>query len=49
MNDFQAKLNRVLLLFLLVILIGVVGYMYLSDDTLINALYMTIILQGNIF
>lgn len=43
MNDFQAKLYRVLLLFLLVIVIGVMGYMYLSDDTLINALYMTII------
>lgn len=43
MNDFQAKLYRVLLLFLLVIIIGVVGYMYLSDDTFINALYMTII------
>jgi len=43
MNDFQAKLYRVLLLFVLVILIGVVGYMYLSEDTFINALYMTII------
>jgi len=43
MNDFQAKLYRVLLLFLVVIVIGVVGYMNLSDDTFINALYMTII------
>jgi len=43
MNDFQAKLYRVLFLFLLVIIIGVVGYMYLSDDSFVNALYMTII------
>lgn len=43
MNDFQAKLYRVLVLFILVIVIGVVGYMNLSDDTFVNALYMTII------
>jgi len=43
MNDFRSNLYKALLLFFLVIIIGVMGYMYLSDDTFINALYMTII------
>ena len=43
MNVFQSKLYKVLLLFLLLIITGVIGYMYLSDITFINALYMTII------
>ena len=43
MNVFQSKLYRALSLFFLVIVIGVFGYMYLSNDTFINALYMTII------
>ncbi len=43
MNNFPSNLYRVLLLFLLVIIIGVLGYMYLSNDTFVNALYMTII------
>ena len=43
MNVFQSKLYKALLLFFLVIVIGVLGYMYLSNDTFINALYMTII------
>lgn len=43
MNDFQSNLYKVLFLFILVIVIGILGYMYLSNDTFINALYMTII------
>ena len=43
MNNFPSNLYRVLLLFLLVIIIGVLGYMYLSNDSFVNALYMTII------
>lgn len=43
MNVFQSKLYKALSLFFLVIVIGVFGYMYLSNDTFINALYMTII------
>ncbi|MGB5362956.1 MAG: potassium channel protein [Aureibaculum sp.] len=43
MNVFQSKLYKALLLLLLVILTGVAGYMYLSGDTFINALYMTMI------
>jgi voltage-gated potassium channel len=43
MNNFPANLYRVLLLFLLVIVVGVLGYMYLSNDSFVNALYMTII------
>ena len=43
MNVFQSKLYKALLLLLLVILTGVFGYMYLSGDTFINALYMTMI------
>ncbi|MDX5584912.1 MAG: potassium channel protein [Aureibaculum sp.] len=43
MNNFPSNLYRVLLLFLLVIILGVLGYMYLSNDTFVNALYMTII------
>ncbi len=43
MNIFQSKLYKAFLLLLVVIIIGVVGYMYLSDATFINALYMTVI------
>ncbi len=43
MNEFQSNLYKVLLLFLLVIIIGVIGYMNLSNDSFVNALYMTII------
>jgi len=43
MYKFQSNLYRVLLLFLLVITIGVIGYMNLSNDSFVNALYMTII------
>ena len=43
MSNFPSNLYRVLLLFLLVIIIGVLGYMYLSNDSFVNALYMTII------
>ena len=42
-TTIQSKLYKAILLLLLVIVIGVTGYMYLSDDTFINALYMTII------
>ena len=43
MNIFESKLYKAFLLFLSVIAIGVFGYMYFSDDSFINALYMTII------
>ena len=43
MNIFQSKLYKAILLLLFVVVIGVFGYMYFSDDTFINALYMTII------
>ncbi len=43
MNVFQSKLYRAVLLLFLVIIIGISGFMYLSDDTFVNALYMTII------
>jgi len=43
MNLFQSKLYKALLLLLLVLTTGVIGYMFLSDDTFVNALYMTII------
>lgn len=43
MNVFQSKLYKAVLLLFLVIVIGVIGYMYLSNDSFINALYMTII------
>ena len=43
MNFFKSKLYIALLLFVGVICIGVFGYMYFSDDTFINALYMTVI------
>ena len=43
MNVFQSKLYKALLLLLLVLLTGVIGYMFLSGDTFINALYMTMI------
>jgi len=43
MNIFQSKLYKAFILLLFVIIIGVFGYMYFSDDTFINALYMTVI------
>ncbi len=43
MNIFKSKLYIALILFIGVICVGVFGYMYFSDDTFINALYMTII------
>ncbi|MET2984245.1 potassium channel family protein [Aureibaculum conchae] len=43
MNIFRSKLYIALLLFIGVICLGVFGYMYLSNDSFINALYMTII------
>jgi len=43
MNIFESKLYKAFILLLFVIIIGVFGYMYLSDDTFINALYMTVI------
>ncbi|NLP57552.1 TrkA family potassium uptake protein [Lutibacter sp. B1] len=39
----RPRLYRAVVLLLIVIAIGVIGYMYLSGDTFINALYMTII------
>jgi len=43
MNIFQSKLYKAFVLLLFVVIIGVFGYMYFSDDTFINALYMTVI------
>jgi len=43
MNVFKSKLYLALFLLLLVVVIGVIGYMLLSDTTFINALYMTVI------
>ena len=43
MNIFESKLYKAFILLLIVVVIGVLGYMYFSDDTFINALYMTII------
>ncbi len=43
MNVFQSKLYKALFLLFVVIIVGISGFMYLSDDTFINALYMTVI------
>ena len=43
MNVFQSKLYKAFLVVLLVIGIGVFGYMYLSNATFTDALYMTVI------
>jgi len=43
MNVFQSNLYKAFLLFLSVIAIGVFGYMYLSNATFVDALYMTVI------
>lgn len=43
MNVFQSKLYKAIILLFGVVAIGVMGYMYLSDDTFINSLYMTVI------
>ncbi len=43
MDVFQSKLYKAFLVFLLVIGIGVFGYMFLSDASFTNALYMTVI------
>ncbi|MFY0631530.1 MAG: potassium channel protein [Flavobacteriaceae bacterium] len=43
MNLFQSKLQKAFLLLVLVITIGVIGYMYMSGETFVDALYMTVI------
>ncbi len=43
MNVFQSKLYKAIFLLFLVIVIGVSGFMFLSDITFIDALYMTVI------
>lgn len=43
MNVFKSKLYKAIVLFLGVIIIGVAGYMFISGDTFIDALYMTVI------
>ena len=43
MNVFQSKLYKALFLLFLVIVLGVSGFMLLSDITFIDALYMTVI------
>tara|TARA_R110002073_G_scaffold306012_2_gene475130 strand:- start:6789 stop:7790 length:1002 start_codon:yes stop_codon:yes gene_type:complete len=42
-NIFRSKLQKALGLLLLVLAIGVAGYMFMSGDTFVNALYMTVI------
>ena len=42
-NLFRSKLQKALLLLLLVLAIGVVGYMLMSGYTFVDALYMTVI------
>lgn len=43
MRVFKSKLYKALFLFFAVILTGVLGYMFISGDTFIDALYMTVI------
>ncbi len=43
MNLFQSKFHRAVVALILLIIIGVVGYMNLSNDSFVNALYMTVI------
>ena len=43
MNIFQSRLYKALLLLLLVVIVGVAGYMILSNYGFIDALYMTVI------
>jgi voltage-gated potassium channel len=43
MNLIKSKLYKTLFLFFTILAIGVTGYMILSGDTFVNALYMTVI------
>ena len=43
MNIIKSKLYKTLFLFFTILAIGVTGYMVLSGDTFVNALYMTVI------
>lgn len=43
MNVFKSKLYKAIILFLGVVIIGVAGFMLISGDTFIDALYMTVI------
>tara|TARA_B110000902_G_scaffold211404_1_gene242131 strand:+ start:390 stop:1388 length:999 start_codon:yes stop_codon:yes gene_type:complete len=43
MNIIKSKLYKTLFLFFTILAIGVTGYMILSGDTFVNALYMTVI------
>jgi voltage-gated potassium channel len=43
MNIIKSKLYKTLFLFFTILTIGVSGYMILSGDTFVNALYMTVI------
>jgi voltage-gated potassium channel len=43
MNIIKSKLYKTLFLFFTILAIGVAGYMILSGDTFVNALYMTVI------
>lgn len=43
MKVFKSKLYKALFLFLAVVIIGVLGYMFISGNTFVDALYMTVI------
>lgn len=43
MNVFKPKLQRALLLFFSVVIIGVLGFMFFSGNSFVDALYMTVI------
>ncbi|WP_144895240.1 TrkA family potassium uptake protein [Lutibacter sp. Hel_I_33_5] len=43
MNILKSKLYKTLFLLFFILTIGVCGYMYLSGDTFVNSLYMTVI------
>ncbi|PID71384.1 MAG: potassium channel protein [Flavobacteriales bacterium] len=43
MDLLKSKIYRALLVLLLIIIVGVTGYMTLSDDSFVNSLYMTVI------
>ena len=48
MNFFKKRIYLALVLFIAVILVGVIGYMVISEETFINALYMTIITMSTV-
>ncbi|MFZ2285116.1 MAG: ion channel [Lutibacter sp.] len=45
---FKSKLYISIILLLIVILMGVTGFMVISDETFVDALYMTIITMSTV-